>query len=187
MANEIDGGALHSLISLKLNVVQAKISRQVGQAVQKLANLRLPEWRILALLARGGPLSQAEVRARIGMDKGQISRTVKSMLRSGLLLADTSNGQSRNVLLDLSSTGREKYDRVHSMMESRNEQLLSGLTPEEQSNLYVGLSRIETVVDSLTDEPVELLEAKPAAAGESASAQQFSSSGGTFAGDANTQ
>ncbi len=155
MENQIDEGALHSLISLKLNVVQAKISRQVGQAVQKLADLRLPEWRILALIARGGPLSQADVRVRIGMDKGQISRTVKSMLKNGLLVADTSNGQSRNVLLDLSDAGREKFDRVHTMMEARNEQLLSGLSREEQSSLYVGLSRIESVVDSLSNEPIE--------------------------------
>jgi DNA-binding MarR family transcriptional regulator len=162
MDNQIDEGALHSLISLKLNVVQAKISRQVGQAVQKLADLRLPEWRILALVARGGPLSQADVRVRIGMDKGQISRTVKSMLKNGLLVADTSNGQSRNVLLDLSESGREKFDRVHTMMEARNEQMLSGLTREEQSTLYIFLSRIESVVDSLSSEPIDVAPGSPA-------------------------
>ncbi len=175
MENQIDEGALHSLISLKLNVVQAKISRQVGQAVQKLANLRLPEWRILALVARGGPLSQADVRTRIGMDKGQISRTVKSMLKSGLLIADTSNGQSRNVLLDLSESGREKYDRVHKMMEARNEQLLAGLSREEQSSLYLGLSRIESVVDSLSNEPIEPADA--IASESPGGRQQYATSG----------
>jgi len=38
---EDDDGELHSLISVKLNVVNVKISRQIGQAVQAKANLRL--------------------------------------------------------------------------------------------------------------------------------------------------
>ena len=59
---------LHDLINVKLNVVNVKMSRQVGQTVHKLADLRLPEWRILALLAEAGSLSQADIRSQIGMD-----------------------------------------------------------------------------------------------------------------------
>ena len=66
----VENTQLHALISVKLNVVNVKMSRQVGQAVQKLENLRLPEWRILALLADAGALSQADIRTLIGMDKG---------------------------------------------------------------------------------------------------------------------
>lgn len=157
--------ALHSLISLKLNVLQAKISRQVGQAVQKLANLRLPEWRILALVARSGPMSQADIRIRIGMDKGQISRTVKAMLANHLLVADTSSGQSRNVLLSISEIGREKHDHVHKMMEARNEQLMAGLNNDEQAVLYRALATIESMVDTLSAEPIEIEE--PVIAGSS--------------------
>ena len=39
--------------------------------------LSLPEWRLLALVARFSPLRFSEVTARSGMDKGQVSRTLR--------------------------------------------------------------------------------------------------------------
>lgn len=138
---------LHALISVKLNVVNVKMSRQVGQAVQKLEKLRLPEWRILALLADSGALSQADIRAQIGMDKGQISRTVKNMLASDLVANEDGSTKSRNVRLSLTEKGKEVHQRVDVMMERRNSELLSALSDEEKQSLYEGLDRIEKSVD----------------------------------------
>ena len=59
---EVNDDELHSQINVKLNVVNVKISRQIGQAVQAKANLRLPEWRIISLLSSSGPMSQADIR-----------------------------------------------------------------------------------------------------------------------------
>lgn len=138
---------LHSLVSVKLNVVNVKMSRQIGQAVQKLENLRLPEWRILALLAQAGALSQADIRVQIGMDKGQISRTIKNMLASELVENENGSVKSRNVRLGLTEKGKTVHQRVDVMMEQRNSVLLGGLSPEEKQSLLEGLDRIEKAVD----------------------------------------
>lgn len=142
-----DDGEIHSAISVKLNVVNVKISRQIGQAVQAKANLRLPEWRIISLLSSSGAMSQADIRGSIGMDKGQISRTVKSMLSNELLRFEGENGQSRNVRLCLTDKGREVHLRVNSMMEDHKAQVLSALSPEEKQGLYKSLVEIEKSVD----------------------------------------
>ena len=139
---------LHSAISVKLNVVNVKISRQIGQAVQARANLRLPEWRIISLLASAGSMSQADIRASIGMDKGQISRTVKIMISNDLLQFDGQVGQARNVRLRLTERGREVHMRVDSMMEEHRAQVLSALTLDEKQSLYQSLLQIEKSVDS---------------------------------------
>src|SRR5688572_31029758 len=47
-------------------------------------NLSLPEWRLLALVARFAPLRFSEVTARSSMDKGQVSRTLRVMEKRGL-------------------------------------------------------------------------------------------------------
>lgn len=47
-------------------------------------NLSLPEWRLLALVARFGPLRFSELTVRSGMDKGQVSRTLRVMAKRGL-------------------------------------------------------------------------------------------------------
>ena len=141
---------LHDLINVKLNVVNVKMSRQVGQTVHKLADLRLPEWRILALLAEAGSLSQADIRTQIGMDKGQISRTVKSMFKSELISSETAEGKSRNIRLDLTDKGREVHRKVDIMMERRNNELLASLSSDQQGSLYEGLEILEKAIDSWT-------------------------------------
>ena len=141
---------LHDLINVKLNVVNVKMSRQVGQTVHKLADLRLPEWRILTLLAEAGSLSQAYIRTQIGMDKGQISRTVKSMFKSELISSETVEGKSRNIRLDLTDKGREVHRKVDIMMERRNNELLASLSSDQQGSLYEGLEILEKAIDSWT-------------------------------------
>lgn len=146
----VEESRLNTLISVKLNVVNVKISRQIGQAVQKLENLRLPEWRILALLASAGALSQADIRVQIGMDKGQISRTVKNMLANNLVASENGSTKSRNVRLCLTDSGRAVHQRVDVLMEQRNAQLLTDLTTEEKQMFCDGLDRIEKAVDKWT-------------------------------------
>lgn len=140
---------LHSLINVKLNVVNVKISRQIGQAVQAKANLRLPEWRIISLLSSAGSMSQADIRGTIGMDKGQISRTVKTMLENDLLRFDGPQGQARNVRLCLTEKGIEIHTGVNSMMEKHKAQVLSSLSREDKQSLYNNLVQIEQSLDSL--------------------------------------
>lgn len=139
---------LHSAISVKLNVVNVKISRQIGHAVQSRANLRLPEWRIISLLSSAGSMSQADIRANIGMDKGQISRTVKIMISNDLLQFEGQDGQARNVRLRLTEKGSEIHTRLESMMEQHKAQVLSALSDDEKQLLYQSLLQIEKSVDS---------------------------------------
>jgi DNA-binding MarR family transcriptional regulator len=146
----VDESISHPSISVKLNVVNVKMSRQIGQAVQKLANLRLPEWRIMALLASAGSLSQADIRNQIGMDKGQISRTVKNMLANELVVSEAGTTKTRNVRMSLTEKGREVHQQVDIMMEQRNAELLAALSDEQKSMLFDGLDRIERAVDSWT-------------------------------------
>ena len=47
-------------------------------------DLSLPEWRLLALVTRFSPLRFSEVTARSSMDKGQVSRTLRTMTKRGL-------------------------------------------------------------------------------------------------------
>lgn len=143
----LEDSQLHSLISVKLNVVNVKMSRQIGQAVQKLENLRLPEWRILALLAQAGALSQADIRVQIGMDKGQISRTIKNMLASELVENENGSAKSRNVRLSLTEKGAAVHQRVDILMDRRNSVLLESLSVEEKRSLFNGLDVIEKAVD----------------------------------------
>lgn len=141
-------GELHSLINVKLNVVNVKLSRQIGQAVQSRANLRLPEWRIISLLSSAGSMSQADIRSNIGMDKGQISRTVKTMLQNELLHFEGQDSQARNVRLCLTEKGQNVHMQVDTMMEKHKAQVLSLLSPDEKHALYNCLLQIEKSVDN---------------------------------------
>lgn len=143
----VDESVSHPSISVKLNVVNVKMSRQIGQAVQKLANLRLPEWRILALLESSGSLSQADIRNHIGMDKGQISRTVKNMLSNELVVNESGTTKTRNVRLSLTEKGRKVHEQVGMMMDQRNSEMLEMMSEDQRAALFQGLDIIEKTVD----------------------------------------
>lgn len=143
----VDESVSHPSISVKLNVVNVKMSRQIGQAVQKMANLRLPEWRILALLESSGSLSQADIRNHIGMDKGQISRTVKNMLSNDLVVNEAGTTKTRNVRLSLTEKGQRVHQQVGIMMERRNSEMLEMLSEDQRSALFQSLDIIEKTVD----------------------------------------
>ncbi len=141
-------GELNSLINVKLNVVNVKMSRQIGQAVQAIADLRLPEWRIISLLSSSGGMSQADIRSNIGMDKGQISRTVKTMVSNELIRFDGQDGQARNVRLALTSKGKDIHTHVDTIMQKHKDHVLASLSSDEKQSFYNSLHHIEKSIDA---------------------------------------
>ena len=62
------------------NALRANLTKQYLDEF----DLSLPEWRLLALVARFAPMRFSEVTSRSSMDKGQVSRTLRAMEKRGM-------------------------------------------------------------------------------------------------------
>ena len=103
--------------------------------------ITMPEWRLLALLARFGTRLFSEVTAGSSMDKGQVSRTLKTIHRKGLVKLHAlqatdrprSSAISPRIQVVISPKGRALFNRILPVARAHQAQLISMLTPEERT------------------------------------------------------
>ena len=107
--------------------------------------LSLPEWRLLALVARFAPMRFSEVTARSSMDKGQVSRTLRVMAKRGLDEDEDHQGSAararpkrwrRRSWCRSRRRARALYKAVLPVARSRQADMLLTLDEKERVALY---------------------------------------------------
>ena len=117
-------------------------------------DLSLPEWRLLALVARFAPMRFSEVTSRSSMDKGQVSRTLRAMEKRGLVKMKTIRGRGGRpaevlaapVMVSINAKGRTLYRTILPVARKRQAEMLLTLDPRDRYELYSIISKLfETV------------------------------------------
>lgn len=91
------------------------------------------ECHVLTELARAGPLTAAQLGARLGIDKGQLSRTLARMGRACLLSRRPARGDARASLVGLSAAGRRRHAALDRQLAAHAARVLAHLTREERA------------------------------------------------------
>jgi DNA-binding MarR family transcriptional regulator len=121
----------------------AAINARAGNIYLQLElGLRLNEWRVMGLIAAGGWASFSAIRDELLIDKGQLSRVVRSLVDRGLLKSRPLVSDSRQIILALTAEGRVLHDRAICFTEERNEKMVSVLTAKECLLLHDMLERL---------------------------------------------
>jgi|GEM_PF-3385916 len=104
--------------------------------------LSLPEWRLLTLVARYTTLSFSEVTAGSSMDKGQVSRTLHSIHRKGLINLSSAaptvsatavkSALSPRVEVSITPAGQDLYEQILPLARARQVKLLGLMSPAER-------------------------------------------------------
>lgn len=133
---------LDRFIPYRLSVLSNTISMLIASAYEREFGLSIPQWRIMAVLARYPDLSAVEVAERTAMDKVAVSRAVQGLLSSKRVLRAYDKGDRRRSILRLSAAGQAVYTRVSPMALRYEAELLSALSPADQRTLDRLLSRL---------------------------------------------
>jgi DNA-binding MarR family transcriptional regulator len=127
-------------------------------------DLSLPEWRLLALVARFAPMRFSEVTARSGMDKGQVSRTLRVMATRGLTKTKaikdrgsrSTEALAAPVMVSITPKGTSLYKAVLPVARKRQADLLLTLNQAERATLYSVLDKLsETIGNADNDADAE--------------------------------
>jgi len=116
--------------------------------------LSLPEWRLLALVARFSPLRFSEVTSRSSMDKGQVSRTLRVMAARGLTKMKTIKDRgSRStealaapVMVSITPKGTTLYKAVLPVARKRQADLLLTLSDAERTALWSTIDKLTNTI-----------------------------------------
>lgn len=134
---------LPSFITFRLARVQNRLNVQASATLSAHSDLSLTEWRMISLIHASGETSAADLSRTAQMDKGQISRALKSLAAKGYIATRSSASDQRQSLLRLSGAGAILHRRLVAIMRRRQERLTSALSDVELAAFYAALEKLE--------------------------------------------
>ena len=134
--------ALEDFLPYRLSILSNTVSGTIASAYDRRFNLTIPEWRVMAVIARSPGLSAAQVAARTLMDKVAVSRAVAKLLKQERITREFADKDKRRSILNLSDNGREVYEQVVPMALKMEADLLEGFSEQEIETLNLLVDRM---------------------------------------------
>jgi DNA-binding MarR family transcriptional regulator len=134
---------LSEYLPYRLSVAANAVSQLIARAYEDRFGLRIPEWRLIAVLAEGGPLTPQALCERTMMDKVTVTRSAQALVRRRLLERAPNPNDKRSHHLLLTRAGSRLYAGVAPLALDYETRLLHGLSTEEISGLMQLLRRVE--------------------------------------------
>jgi DNA-binding MarR family transcriptional regulator len=140
---------LDQFLPYRLSIASNRVSEAVATAYHALFGLRIPEWRLVAVIAESGGVTQQTLVAATRMDKVSVSRAAIALVDRGLAERKPNPGDQRSHLLSLTGPGRALYESVAPKALELEAKVFAGFTAEELARFRAMLDRIEIAAAAL--------------------------------------
>lgn len=158
------GSSLNSgdrLLSRKILILANLLRRAAAARYRRLLRLAGVEWGLIAHLGQGlgqgKPQTLNQIAAGMGLEKAQLSRTVSTLVRRGLVSKKINPRNNREVLISLTREGRRQSRTIHRAGEAANARLLADFSGKDLA-VFVGH------IERLTERARALLHSEQATA-----------------------
>ena len=139
---------LDQFIPYRLSVAANAVSTRISQSYRKRFKLKVPEWRLIAILAEQTRMTPQEIGRSGELDKITVSRAATTLIRRGLVMQDRNPEDGRSHYLLLTPQGRDLYEQVAPAAKALEAELLAGWSDDDRQNLATLLRRIEAAANS---------------------------------------
>ena len=144
---------LDRFLPYRLSVLSNTVSTAIANRYTERFDLRIPEWRVLAVLGMQPGLSAAEVAAKTAMDAVAVSRAVTRLLKQGRLERRYTSQDRRRSELRLSVQGQRVYEEIVPIARAYERALLDGLDDTQRLELDRLLQMLTQRANRLTIQP----------------------------------
>jgi DNA-binding MarR family transcriptional regulator len=134
---------LDKFLPYRLSVASNAVSSRIARAYRKRFGLRIPEWRLITILAETARATPASLGDATRMDKIAISRAAAALIERGLVAADDNPADGRSHFLSLTADGRALYADIAPMALAAEAELFASFTTDERATLETLLRRVE--------------------------------------------
>ena len=145
-----DKKSLQESVSFRLNVLTSILNRHAERYLKKQYGIAIPDWRAISILADGEGMSVRELAAATKMDKAMVSRVAKRLINSGLILSEPDPSDGRLLILTISTSGDELYQKIRPSFVERDERLMAVLN--DQDEFYNSLDKLIEYVEKNSDQ-----------------------------------
>lgn len=140
---------LDAFLPYRLSIASNAVSDAIATAYRTLFGLRIPEWRLIAVLAEDGPSSQQALCGRTRMDKVTVSRAAIGLVDRRLVAREPHPDDQRSHLLTLTDEGRALYEQVAPKALELERRVFAGISPTELARFRTMLERLERAAAAL--------------------------------------
>ncbi len=136
-----------------LSVTSNAVSSRVAEAYRSRFGLRIPEWRVMAVLGDSGARTQRDLTSATLMDKVAVNRACKALEDRGLAqrIANARDGRSHH--LELTEEGRAMHGRIMPLALGMEKQLFKSFSDAEREDFARFLTRLREASGALAGEP----------------------------------
>lgn len=143
---------LGDFLTYRINVLSNLLNRQSERFLKQNHGIAIPDWRILFLLATGGPMSVRDLSGMARMDKALVSRVVSRLTEAGFVAREANHYDGRLVEVSITETGMSVYNAVLPHAATRQSVLLGTLDPDELDVLERALDKLTEFVEEKGDD-----------------------------------
>lgn len=140
---------LDAFLPYQLSVTSNAVSSAIARTYETLFGLRVPEWRLVAVLAEEDGLTQQALVARTEMDKMTVSRAAHALAERGLVTRAQHRTDKRAQILTLSAEGRALYAQISPKALELETKLLAHFGARELEQLKKTLAKLKAATFDL--------------------------------------
>jgi len=133
---------LDQFLPYRLSIASNALSERIAADYQNRFGLKIPEWRLMAVLGEGTPKTQRELVAKTRMDKVTVNRAAKALADRQLIRRQAHEADGRSHHLELTETGWSLYDAIVPAALSTEERLESHISGKERQALMAILAKL---------------------------------------------
>ena len=138
---------LSEFLPYRLSIASNSLSSRIAAEYQSRFGLKIPEWRLMAVLGEGRPKTQRELVAVTRMDKVTVNRAAKALADRSLIARQAHEADGRSHHLELTETGWSLYDAIVPAALASETQLESNITPAERATMMAILAKLTAAAE----------------------------------------
>ena len=144
---------LADFMPYRLSVTTNMLSDLIAGRYRSQFGLKIPEWRVMAVLGDLGSQTQRELVGATRMDKVAVNRACKALEERGLVARSPNVSDGRSHHLELTPAGREMFDVIMPLALDMEARLFSCLTAREAEMLKATLGKLDERAATMLGEP----------------------------------
>lgn len=120
----------------KIAVLADVVARTIAPIVYRVSGLNLSQWRVIAAVADRPGCTATEVVSITPMDKGLVSRAVRTLVDREIITKQSSEKDGRAIFLRLTAEGERIYREIVKEVDKQNASGRNLLDVEDQAQFH---------------------------------------------------
>ncbi len=133
---------LADFLPYQLSITSNAVSSVIAGRYRARFGLKVPEWRVMAVLGDIGAVTQRHLTEATLMDKVAVNRACKVLEERGLVERRPNARDGRSHLLDLTSEGKAVHAEVMPLTRESESEIFGALDPEQREQLRALLLQV---------------------------------------------